>query len=74
MSFVIDIAGRGDLVLNAIVEMLKLVGEKENLFADFPIGATMQDGSKRKRSKLWNLKCFNSLLTIKYKNYLIFSK
>jgi len=52
MLFVIDIAGRGDLVLNAIVEMLKLVGEKENLFADFPIGATMQDGSKRKRSEL----------------------
>ena len=47
--FVKDIAGRGVLVLNAIDEVLKLVGEKENLFADFPIGATMQDGGKRKR-------------------------
>jgi len=24
--------------------------EKDNLFADFPIGATIQDGGKRKRS------------------------
>jgi len=39
--FVKDIAGRGVLVLNAVVEVLKLVGEKENLFADFPIGTTM---------------------------------
>ena len=30
--------------------MLKFGGEKENLFADFPIGATMQDGGKRRRS------------------------
>ena len=50
MSFVIDIAGRGDLVLDAIVEVLKLFEEKENLFADFPIGTTIQDGGKRKRS------------------------
>jgi len=52
MSFVEDIVGLegGVLVLNAIVEVLKLLGEKENLFADFPIGATMQDGGKRKRS------------------------
>jgi len=32
-----------------IVEELK-VKEKKNLFAIFPIGATMQDGGKRKRS------------------------
>ena len=34
--------------LDVIVE-LKVVGKK-NLFAIFPIGATMQDGGKRKRS------------------------
>ena len=50
MSFVIDIAGRRDLVLDAIVKVLKLFEEKENLFADFPIGTTIQDGGKRKRS------------------------
>ena len=50
MLFVIDIAGRGDLVLDAVVEVLKLFEEKENLFADFPIGTTIQDGGKRKRS------------------------
>ena len=33
-----------------MVEELK-VEEKNNLFAIFPIGATMQDGSKRKRSR-----------------------
>ena len=52
MLFVEDIVGLegGVLMLNAVVEVLKLLGEKENLFADFPIGATMQDGGKRKRS------------------------
>ena len=30
-------------------DLLKCV-EKENLFANFPIGATIQDGGKRKRS------------------------
>jgi len=54
MSFVEDIVGleSGVLVLNTVVEVLKLLGEKENLFADFPIGATMQDGGKRKRSEV----------------------
>ena len=50
MLFVIDIASRGDLVLDAVVEVLKLFEEKENLFANFPIGATIQDGGKRKRN------------------------
>ena len=30
--------------------MLKFKREKDNLFAEFPIGATIQDGGKRKRS------------------------
>ena len=34
--------------LEAIVVLLK--DEKEYLFTDFPIGATIQDGGKRKRS------------------------
>ena len=33
-----------------MVELLKRFEEKENLFANFPIGATIQDGGKRKRS------------------------
>ena len=33
-----------------IVELLKVEKEKDSLFADFPIGATIQDGGKRKRS------------------------
>ena len=36
--------------LDVIVELK--VGGKLNLFAIFPIGTTMQDGSKRKRSVL----------------------
>ena len=39
-------------MLDAVVEMLKLLGEKENLFTNFPIGATIQDGGKRKRSNV----------------------
>ena len=50
ISFSVDIVGKGELVLDAVVEMLKLLGEKENLFTNFPIGATIQDGGKRKRS------------------------
>ena len=50
ISFSVDIVSKRELVLDAIVEMLKLLREKENLFANFPIGATIQDGGKRKRS------------------------
>ena len=45
-----DIVGKRFLKLEAIVELLKDDEEKDNLFTDFPIGATMQDGGKRKRS------------------------
>jgi len=45
-----DIVGKRFLKLKAVVELLKVVEERDNLFADFPIGATIQDGGKRKRS------------------------
>jgi len=49
-SFVVDIGGRGEVLrFESMLQELKRV-ENENLFADFPIGATMQDGGKRKRS------------------------
>ena len=38
------------MLFRSVVELLKDNKEKDNLFADFPIGATMQDGGKRKRS------------------------
>jgi len=44
------IAGKGLLERRSVVELLKFDREKDNLFADFPIGATIQDGGKRKRS------------------------
>ena len=50
MSFTKDIAGKEFMMLGAVIEVLKFVGEKEDLFAVFPIGATIQDGGKRKRS------------------------
>ena len=46
----VDIVGNSFLGLESIVELLKIVEEKGNLFANFPIGATIQDGGKRKRS------------------------
>ena len=50
MLFVEDIVGIEDLTLRAVIVVLKIVGEKMGLFAIFPIGATIQDGGKRKRS------------------------
>jgi len=47
-----DIVGKRFLKLESVVELLKGVEEKENIFADFPIGATIQDGGKRKRKRL----------------------
>ena len=44
------IAGRGLMERGSVAELLKFEREKDNLFADFPIGATIQDGGKRKRS------------------------
>ena len=50
MSFVEDIVGLEDLILRAVFEDLLFVEEKKDLFTKFPIGATIQDSSKRKRS------------------------
>jgi len=50
MSFSVDIVGKTVLKDEAVLEMLKVVEEKDNLFASSPIGATMQDGGKRKGS------------------------
>jgi len=41
MFFSEDIVGKMFLKLKAVVELLKGVEEKDNLFADFPIGATI---------------------------------
>jgi len=43
------IVGKGLLYRESVVELLKFKREKGNLFADFPIGATIQDGGKRKK-------------------------
>ena len=46
----VDIGGKGEVLrFESVLRELKRV-ENENLFADFPIGTTMQDGGKRKRS------------------------
>jgi len=50
ISFSVDIVGKAVLEDEAVLEMLKIVKEKDNLFASSPIGATMQDGGKRKKS------------------------
>jgi len=50
MSFAEDIVGIENLVLGAVFKELMFVEEKESLFTKFPIGATIQDGGKRKRS------------------------
>jgi len=44
------IAGKRFLKFGSIVELLGVEKENDDLFADFPIGATIQDGGKRKRS------------------------
>ena len=44
------IAGKGLLREESVVELLKFEKEKDNLFTNFPIGATIQDGGKRKEA------------------------
>ena len=46
-----DMVGSDEAWELDVVEELKVEGKK-NLFTIFPIGATMQDGGKRKRS-MW---------------------
>ena len=49
--------------------MLKDSEETDNLFADFPIGATIQDGGKRKRSDgCFSLVFFGHILLYHPKN------
>jgi len=55
ISISVDIAGKEVLKLEAMVAVLKVEEIKDNLFAVFPIGATMQDGGKRKRSDVYNI-------------------
>jgi len=56
-SFSVDIVGKEVLKFEAVVEVLKVVEEKDNLFANFPIGATIQDGGKRKGSDVTHKCC-----------------
>ena len=49
----VDIVGNRFLKLESVVELLKIEEEKDDLFANFPIGATIQDGGKRKRSDVY---------------------
>ena len=46
-SFSVKIVGKEVLENEAMVEVLKVIEEKDNLFTNFPIGATIQDGGKR---------------------------
>ena len=48
-SILLDIEGKGLLKFEVMLDLMKCVG-KENLFTNFPIGTTIQDGGKRKRS------------------------
>ena len=47
----VDIVGNRFLRVESVVELLKIVEEKSDLFTNFPIGATIQDGGKRKRRR-----------------------
>ena len=58
MLFAEDIVSIEDLILRAVFEELMFVVEKKSLFTIFPIGATIQDGGKRKRSKVDGLPFF----------------
>ena len=50
MSFTKDIVGNEELTFAKLIVGELKVEEVMNLFIIFPIGATMQDGGKRKRS------------------------
>ena len=55
MLFTKDTAGKEVLTLGAVIEVLKFVGEKDNLFTVFSLGVTIQDGGKRERG---DVSCF----------------
>jgi len=50
MSFTKDTVGKEELTFAKLIDEGLKVEEIMNLFAIFPIGATMQDGGKRRRS------------------------
>jgi len=50
-----DIVGKVESLLMFVVEILKRLWGELDLFAMFPIGATMQDGGKR---KVIDVSCF----------------
>ena len=50
MSFIWDTVGKEVLSFGELVVEVLKDEETKNLFTIFPIGATMQDGGKRKRS------------------------
>ena len=56
----LDLVGNRFALLESVVELLKICSRKGGLFANFPIGATMQDGGKRKRGDEY----FTILLTL----------
>ena len=66
MFILLDIGGKEVLEFEAMSDLLKCV-EKENLFANFPIGATIKDGGKRKRSvmNLYVIVMYNIILFLK---------
>ena len=59
------IAGKMFLKFGSVVEFAEGRKENDNLFTNFPIGATIQDGGKRKRSgvvivychQYWRFRC-----------------
>ena len=59
----VDIVGSRLELLESVVELLKIV-ERVVIFANFPIGATIQDGGKRKRSVLYQT-CLIAMFDIK---------
>ena len=60
-----DIVGNWFFELRDVVDELKGLEGKENLFAEFPIGTTMQDGGKRKEAML--VMCLFIIYKIKVK-------
>jgi len=65
-----DIVGKVFLKLVDVVEELKEVEEKDNLFTEFPIDATIQDGGKRKRSDAY----VNTVVVVVYSYFLYRNK
>jgi len=60
-SILLDIGGKEVLKFEAVFGLLKCDEEKENLFANFPMGTTIQDGGKRKRSVFDNSRLWKTI-------------